>query len=59
MDLVILVLGIALVGFLVWLITTKIPMGEEFKMGIRILVAILVALYVIRRLGVHLPNFLN
>jgi len=58
MDLVVLVLGLALIGFLVWLITTKIPMNESFKYGIQIIVAIAVILYLIKRFGGNIPNVL-
>jgi hypothetical protein len=59
MDLVLLVLGIAVVGFLVWLITSKVPMPDYFKIGIQVIAVILVVLFVIKQLGIHIPNFLN
>ena len=58
MDLVILVLGLAILGFLVYLITEKIPMDNTFKVGIRVIVAIAVILYLLRRFGANIPNVL-
>jgi hypothetical protein len=58
MDLVLLVLGLALVGFLVWLIVTKVPMTEPFKVGIQIIAFVAVLLYLIHRFGKHIPNIL-
>ena len=40
MDLIILILGLALLGFLVHLITTKIPMDPMFRMAILIIVVV-------------------
>jgi hypothetical protein len=59
MDLVVLVLMLAVIGFLVWLIITKIPMPEMFKIAIQIIVVIAVILYLIRRFGGSVPNVLN
>lgn len=59
MDLILLVLGIALLGFIVWLITTKIPMDPMFKYAIQIIVLVVVVIYLIRMLGVHIPNVLH
>jgi len=55
MDLVMLVLTLAIVGFLVWLIVTKIPMPPIFQTVIYVVVAIALLLYLIRRFG-GLPN---
>lgn len=58
MDLVMLVLVIALIGFLVWLIVTYVPMPSMFKMAIQIVVVIAIILWLIRRFGGSLPNVL-
>lgn len=58
MDLIILVLMLALIGFGVWAITTYIPMPPIFRTGIYVLVFVLVLLYVLRLLGANLPNVL-
>jgi hypothetical protein len=55
MDLIVLVLVLALVGFLVWVITTRIPMDPMIKLAIQIIALIVIILYVIRRFG-GLPN---
>jgi len=47
-----LILTLAVVGFLVWLIVTYIPMPDIFKKVIIVIVAIVLILYVLRLLGV-------
>jgi hypothetical protein len=47
-----LILTLAVVGFLVWLITTYIPMPDIFKKVIIVVVIIILILYVLRVLGV-------
>ena len=59
MDLVILVLAIALVGFLVWAITTYIPMDPIFKTIIYIIVGVVMVLFVIRQFAGSVPNVLR
>jgi hypothetical protein len=59
MDLILLVLGLALLGCLVWVITTKIPMDPMFKYAIQIIVAIVVVIYLVRRFGDNVPNMLE
>lgn len=53
-----LVLVLALVGFLVYLITTKIPMDPMFKLAIQIIVVVAVILYLVRRFAGNVPNLL-
>lgn len=59
MDLVILVLGIALAGLLVWAITEFIPMPPIFKTVIYIVVAIVLILFVVRQFSGSVPNVLR
>jgi len=59
MDLVILVLGLALVGCLVFFVTTKIPMDPSIAWVIRIVVVVAVTLYLIRRFSGSVPNVMN
>lgn len=59
MDLIILILGIALLGLLAWAITTYIPMDPIFKTIIYIVIAIALILFVIRRFSGSVPNVLN
>lgn len=48
-----LILTLAVVGFLVWLIVTYIPMPDLFKKVIIVIVVILVVLYLLRMFGFH------
>jgi len=57
MDLVILVLVLCLVGFLVWVLTSYIPMPPPWATAIQVLAFVVVLLYIITRL-VRLPNVL-
>lgn len=56
MDLIFLVLGIALAGFLVWIITTKIPMDPIFRIAIYVIVAIVLLLFIVRQFSGLVPN---
>lgn len=47
-----LILAIAIAGFLVWLITTYIPMPQPFKVAIIVIVVICIVLYVISAFGI-------
>lgn len=58
MDLILLVLVLAVIGFLVWLITTKIPMDPFFRTIIYVVVAIVLVLWVLRRFGGGIPNLM-
>jgi hypothetical protein len=57
MDLIILVLVLALIGFLVYIITTRIPMPPGWAVAIQILALIVIVLYIIQRFA-GLPNVL-
>jgi len=50
-----LILTLALVGFLVYLIVTYIPMPEPFKTGLIVLAVIFVILYLVRLFGLDIP----
>ncbi len=56
MDLIITVLGIAFIGFLVWLITEKIPMDHMFRIVIYVVATIVMVLWLISRFGGAVPN---
>lgn len=56
MDLIIIILAIALVGALVYFVTTQIPMPEPFKIAIYIVCAVVLVLFLIRQLGGAVPN---
>lgn len=59
MDLIVLVIVLVAVGFLVYLLTTKVPMPPYWAMAIQIVALILMLLFVLRQLGVVLPNLLR
>lgn len=56
MDLIMLVLVLAVIGFLVWLITTRVPMDPIFRTIIYVVVAIVLVLWVLRKFGGGIPN---
>jgi len=47
-----LILTLAIVGFIVYLITTYIPMAQPFKTGIIVIVVVLLILYLMRVFGI-------
>ncbi len=57
MDLILLLLGIAILGFIVWLITTKIPMPPAWATALQVIALVAVLLYALTRF-VKLPNIL-
>lgn len=59
MDLIVLLLVIGIIGFAVYLIVTYIPMPDIFKTVIIIFAAILLLLYLIRILGIAIPNVIR
>ena len=59
MDLIILVLGIALLGLLVYVITTYIPMDPIFKTIIYIVCAVVLVLFVVRQFAGVVPNVIK
>jgi len=58
-GLVLLILILAVVGWLVYLITTKIPMSDTFQQLIQVVVVVVVVIYVLGLLTGHasLPTF--
>jgi hypothetical protein len=56
-DLVILVLIVALIGFLVWVITTKVPMPPGWAVAEQVIALVVIILWLIARFG-GLPNVL-
>ena len=59
MDLIILILGIALIGALVWGITTYVPMEPIFKTIIYVVVAVAMVLFLVRQFSGSVPNVLK
>jgi flagellar biogenesis protein FliO len=56
-DLVVLILVIALIGFLIYLITSRIPMPPGWAAAIQVLALVVIVLYLITRFF-NLPNVL-
>ncbi len=59
MDLILLVLVLVVVGFLVWLLTTKVPLPPYWATAIQIVAVVILVLYMLRVFGVVLPNLLR
>ena len=57
MDLILLVLLLVLVGFVVWAVTTKVPLPPGWAVAIQVLALIVILIYVLTRF-VALPNVL-
>lgn len=57
MDLILLVLVLCLIGFVIWLLTTKIPMPPYWAQTIQVVAVIVLVLYLITRV-LHVPNVL-
>lgn len=59
MDLLILVLIVALIGFVIWLATEKIPMPAGWKEILQAVALVLLVIFLIMKLlAGHLPNVL-
>lgn len=56
MPLIQLILVLALVGFLLYLIITYIPMPAPFKIAIQVIVVVVVILWLLQILGVSGPT---
>jgi hypothetical protein len=57
-DLIVLVLVLVLIGFLVWLLTTRIPLPPLWASTIQVVALVVVIVYLLTRV-VHLPNVLR
>ena len=55
MDLLVLVLVLALIGFVVWLVTTRVPMPPYWASAIQILALLVIIFFLLTRF-VQLPN---
>ena len=58
MDLLLLVLAFVLIGYLTWLLTTKVPMPPNYPTAIQLIVLIFMVLYVVTRVF-SIPNVLG
>ncbi len=52
MNLITLILELGLVGFILWLVTTYIPMPDVFKKTITVVIVVALILWVLNILGV-------
>ena len=58
MDLILLIAVLALVGFIVWAITTYVPMPPLWARSLQVLALVVLILYVLTRV-IQLPNVLR
>lgn len=58
MDLIVIVLALVLIGFIVWLLTTQVPMPPLWARSIQLIALIVMLLFLLTRL-VHVPNVLR
>ena len=59
MDLIALVLGLAVIGAIVWAITTYIPMPPPFKLAILVVSVLFMILWLMNQLGGRIPNVIR
>jgi len=57
MDLIVLVLVMVVIGFAVWLLTTRIPMPPAWALSIQVFALIVMVLWVITKIA-GIPNVL-
>jgi hypothetical protein len=57
MDLILLVVVLVVIGFLIWLLTTQVPMPPAWAKAIQVLALVVIVLYLLSRF-VSLPNVL-
>lgn len=58
MDLLMLVVVLVVIGFLVWLLTTYVPMPAPWARAIQVLVLVVLILWFLTHVF-HLPNVLH
>ena len=58
MDLLMLILAVCVIGFVIWLLTTQIPMPPLWARAIQIFALLVIVIYVLTRL-IALPNVLK
>lgn len=59
MDLIYLILSLAIIGFIAYILTTKIPMPDIFKILIYVVCAIAAVLLLLRKFSSHIANVLG
>lgn len=58
MDLILLVLVVVAIGFVIYILTTKVPMPPYWATTIQVVTLLVILLYLLTRV-VHLPNVLR
>ena len=58
MDLIVLVLVLCLIGFIVYILTTKVPMPPYWATAIQVLALIVILLYLVTHF-VAIPNVMH
>ena len=58
MDLIVLVVVLCIIGFLIYLLTTKIPMPPYWATAIQVLALVVIVLFLLSRFG-GLPNVMT
>ena len=58
MDLIVLLVVCVLIGFLVWILTTHVPMPPGYAKSIQVIALVVLILFVLSRV-VDIPNFLR
>ena len=58
MDLILLVLFVAIIGFVIYLITENIPMPPYWKVTVQVVALILILLYLVSKFA-NVPNVLG
>jgi hypothetical protein len=57
MDLLLLIVVCVVIGFIVWVLTTQVPMPPVWAKAIQVLALVVLVLYILTRF-VNLPNVL-
>jgi hypothetical protein len=57
MDLILLIVVCVVIGFVVWVLTTQVPMPPVWAKAIQVLALVVLVLYILTRF-VNLPNVL-
>jgi hypothetical protein len=57
MDLIVLVMVVVILGFVVWILTTKVPLPPGWATAIQVIALVVILLYVLTRF-VRIPNLL-
>jgi hypothetical protein len=57
MDLIVLVMVVVILGFVVWILTTKVPLPPGWATAIQVIALVVILLYLLTRF-VRIPNLL-